>query len=900
MRPYPPLRPKAPVRVVLATTTLLRLISPGRGAALTFVELGGAAFFASGVGERALGASAPWFILAAVLIGVALRRVDLEACALFIPGGLYGTVKEAFGKPTAKVAASTLLVEYLLLGALAASVAGHYVGALGTALLPLSRIKDTLPTEDVATLLAVGLLGLVWWRQRQGQSVPTDTVAWGVTLIVALLGVAVVWGTIDALAHGRWAALAPPLPRPYDAAGALALLVGLGSCLFAVGGSEALTHVAPELQPPKIINLRRTARRVALFSVLLTAGIGFVAAALVPEAVRALWYDAPLVPLPPYLAGPVWIRSLLAIAGVVASVLLLGATVTRSALSSQTLLARLSNEGLLAGALRTQHARLGTPSRLIDMVAVAQISIVIMSAGQVSWLARMYAIGLVGAALLKIGALIEFRARKPGPRPFKVGFNFLTSRREWPLGLVLVAALLLIPATLVLVTGDPAAIAGAILVAILTAFLAVSERAAEAQGAGRPLDDFQLMPATDLGLDHVDVRPGNLLVAVRRPHMLAHLAQALQAAGDRDVVAMTVRLTSAGAPDDQPAPQATEDERRLFTAVVDMAERYGRAVRLLVVPASNVFDAVVDAVLRLHSSEVYTGESETLSADDQARLLGTAWERVPKSELLDVRLIIHHSSGRTATYHLGAHAPTLTPDDLNRIHALWLDVVKAVGPHVHHRDVVRASLIHMEQELRGPNRDAALDLVRQVARPAEELAAVVHQRDFGRLRDMVRNRDASELARVLTDLTHRGSGRRVPRAASQSGGVHLRVPLAGRSGSTAQGDGPGGRGGPSQQHGAGRPHDVPRRAARQRHAAAPDAPDAGGAVSRAHAARISRGIDRPADDAPLHRRSRALDGAGGARLRPHARTGQRDAQRHLRRRRSRRCSSTTSEFASCC
>jgi hypothetical protein len=165
----------------------------------------------------------------------------------------------------------------------------------------------------------------------------------------ALLGVAVVWGTIDVLAHGRWAALAPPLPRPHDAAGALALLVGIGSCLFAVGGSEALTHVAPELQPPKIINLRRTARRVALFSVLLTAGIGFVAAALVPEAVRALWYDAPLVPLPPYLAGPVWIRSLLAIAGVVASVLLLGATVTRSALSSQTLLARMSNEGLLAG-----------------------------------------------------------------------------------------------------------------------------------------------------------------------------------------------------------------------------------------------------------------------------------------------------------------------------------------------------------------------------------------------------------------------------------------------------------------------------------------------------------------------------------------------------------------------
>ena len=50
----------------------------------------------------------------------------------------------------------------------------------------------------------------------------------------------------------------------------------------------------------------------------------------------------------------------------------------------------------------------------------------------------------------------------------------------------------------------------------------------------------------------------------------------------------------------------------------------------------------------------------------------------------------------------------------------------------------------MEEQLEhdGPARDAALDIVRQVARPADELAAVVTQRDFARLRDMVRNRPA--------------------------------------------------------------------------------------------------------------------------------------------------------------
>ena len=83
---------------------------------------------------------------------------------------------------------------------------------------------------------------------------------------------------------------------------------------------------------------------------------------------------------------------------------------------------------------------------------------------------------------------------------------------------------------------------------------------------------------------------------------------------------------------------------------------------------------------------------------------------------------------------------------------MWLDAVKAIGPHVHHHDVVRAALTQMEHQLSGPQRDEALGTIRQVARPADELAAAVHQRDFSRLRDMVRNRHAGDLAAVLTEL----------------------------------------------------------------------------------------------------------------------------------------------------
>jgi magnesium transporter len=214
-----------------------------------------------------------------------------------------------------------------------------------------------------------------------------------------------------------------------------------------------------------------------------------------------------------------------------------------------------------------------------------------------------------------------------------------------------------------------------------------------------------------------------------------------------------VRLVGLDVPDDPTVdPRATENERNLLSAVVALAEQERRAVSLLIVPGVNVFDSVVETAVRLSSAEIHVGESETLSADDQARLLGEAWEHVPAPKPIDLRLIVRHPSGRAAAYQLGAHAPALHPEDFDRIHRLWLDVVRAVGPHVHHRDVVLAALKRMEEQLSGPDRDAALELVRQTARPADELASVLKARDFGRLREMLRNRPASDLAAVLSEL----------------------------------------------------------------------------------------------------------------------------------------------------
>ena len=185
-----------------------------------------------------------------------------------------------------------------------------------------------------------------------------------------------------------------------------------------------------------------------------------------------------------------------------------------------------------------------------------------------------------------------------------------------------------------------------------------------------------------MGLDEVAARPDNILVPVRDYNTLAHLNWALEhVATDRhDVVAVTVRLLQGPQVGFHEAEIFSSYEQLLFTKVVAVAERHGRTVRLLVVPSSNVFDAVARTAVRLTSSEIVLGDSAKFSAADQARLLGQAWERVPGSEKLRTRLLAYKLNGEIENFQLGAHAPTLTPDDLALIHTLWLQAVEHRGP----------------------------------------------------------------------------------------------------------------------------------------------------------------------------------------------------------------------------
>ncbi len=491
-----------------------------------------------------------------------------------------------------------------------------------------------------------------------------------------------------------------------------------------------------------------------LFTLLVTSIGTFLFVLLVPAAEQSLWTNAPLAGLAQHLSGPSWTRDLIALALAAGAWLMLLPAAHAALTDAEQMLQELSIEGVLPAGLTSLHARFGTPARAVDMAVGAAIVVMLVSSGQLVWLGRAYAIVIAGTVVLKIAAVIRLRRTRPGATPFRVPFNPHVAGREIPLGLLGPGLLFAAAALVAVLVGDPPSLAALALVGGLVVLFGLAGSNLTSAASTEGLDVFELLPTSELSLDQMDVRPGNVLVPIRNPHSLAHVAGALQQSGDRDVVVMTVRLLGPDVSEDpsgDPAPTAAE--KRLLSEVVALAERHGRSIRLLIVPARNVFDAVVATVLRLRSSDVYVGESSTLSAEEQSRLLGDAWERAAKLEPVDVRLVIYHRSGRADSYHLGAHPPSLTPGDLDLIHRVWLDAVKAVGPHVHHHDVVRAALTHMEEQLNGPQRDEALANIRHVARPADEIAAVVRARDYARFRDMTRNRHASDLADLLTGLS---------------------------------------------------------------------------------------------------------------------------------------------------
>jgi hypothetical protein len=169
-----------------------------------------------------------------------------------------------------------------------------------------------------------------------------------------------------------------------------------------------------------------------------------------------------------------------------------------------------------------------------------------------------------------------------------------------------------------------------------------------------------------------------------------------------DIVVMTVRqLSTGGAEFDLSEKQLFSDyERELFTHVVEVAEKEGKPVELLVMPAIDPFDAMAQAASSLRASRLVTGVSARMSSEELAKHIGLAWERLPEPRHPFSLEII--SPDRPSMFvNLGPHPPRLWPEDVDLLHELWLELSQnqELGSRLHHRDVVGVALRRLQRDL---------------------------------------------------------------------------------------------------------------------------------------------------------------------------------------------------------
>src|SRR6266581_3739194 len=711
-------------RVLLATTAMLTFISFWQAAAIVLNDLASSAFYAGGIAEKAIGPTAPWFILAVMLFAYAVCQMYVESCSMFVRGGVYRVVKEAMGSTLAKFSVSALMFDYILTGPISGVSAGQYLTGFLNELFGRLHVNLTLPINSTSAVFAVAVTIYFWWENIKGIPESSGKALRIMYVTTVMVVVMVVWCILTVWVRG---AHLPPLPTranltfapealgwlrfsrlPHTIA-IIGILIGLGHSVLAMSGEETLAQVYREVEHPKLPNLEKAGLVIFIYSFVFTAGVSFFASMIIPDAIRSQYFGNLISGLSMSFVGPYSLRLGFQAFVVLVGVLMLAGAVNTAIVGSNGVLNRVSEDGILPHWFRHPHRRFGTSHRILNLVVCLQLLTIFLSRGSIFVLGEAYAFGVMWSFALKGLAVLVLRYKQPGKREFRVPLNLKFGDVEIPLGLGLITVILFALCVINLFTKQVATLSGVAFTIIFFAVFTTSERMTRKRATEHAeLDQFNLEAGDNLTPEALRVRPGNILVMVRNYNTLNNLAAVLNRTEThkQDIVVLHLRfLHGVGEYELAPEQLFSLEEQKMFTRSLGLAEKKGKTVHLSVAAATEKWDAILRAAQSLQSSVVVLGVSPTRPVTEEAYVAGLAWERLsdPKPQLT---LEIYFPSGQEHIFYLGPHAPHLTPKEIDLLHSLWLQISNEVAPEeLHHHDIVHFALEELRHELGDAGRD---------------------------------------------------------------------------------------------------------------------------------------------------------------------------------------------------
>ena len=731
---------------------MLAFISYWRAAAIVLNDLASSAYYAGGEAEQFIGKTAPWFILATMFLSYAVSQLYVESCSMFVRGGVYRVVKEAMGGALAKFSVSALMFDYILTGPISSVAAGQYLAGLLNEMLAYAHVHGVLNASAAAEILAILATLYFWWENIKGITESSEKALWIMQLttimVIALIG----WCGYTLLVRG---AHMPPAPVPPNivmtkqALGWLAgnripqifslvaVLIALGHSVLAMSGAESLAQVYREIEHPKLPNLKKAALVIFIYSMIFTSLVSFFAVMIIPDKTRPQYFQNLIGGLAMSLQGPFVARLAFHVFVVVVGTLILSGAVNTAIVGSNGVLNRVSEDGVLSDWFRQPHPKYGTSYRIINVVVALQILMILFSRGDVTFLANLYAFGVIWSFVLNGVAVFVLRYTQPQKREFKVPLNLRIAGREIPLGVSLITMILLSIAVVNLFTKPAATISGILFSGLLFVGFEISEKRIQRQRGEShvELDRFNLAQASEPTTENVGVQPGNILVPVSTQYALYHLEAALRRARRRraEIVALHVQLLSrapSGESDLAPEQLFGTIEQLLFTRVLSIAEKEGKPVRLTVVAANDLWDGILRTAASLESATIVSGSSSKISILEQAREIGIAWERMPEPRPR-VTLEIFAPTGQEQIFYLGPHAPRLTPKEIDLLHKVWLESSERLAcEEIHHHDIVHFALAELERQIASGQDDEVFSRLRDHLRVIRDHRPVPNSPDF--------------------------------------------------------------------------------------------------------------------------------------------------------------------------